>query len=141
MAFNVKYRCEFDTILGRSVRVDIEQDGTFTIQNLIAAGESPLFIEYANAEFDKLTGIRESKVRLAVLGGGSSGISASDFLTTSDTQCKLKIYIDDTLEWVGWMDNDQLSEPFRDTYYEITLSATDGISLLKNIELSDLTIT
>lgn len=138
MAFNVKYRCEFDTILNRSVRVDIEQDGTFTVQNLTAFGESPLYIEYPNAEFDKLTGIRESKVKLSILGGDELGITASDFLTTSDNQYKIKIYIDNTLEWIGWMDNDQLSEPFKDTLYEIVLSATDGISLLKNIPLVNL---
>jgi hypothetical protein len=138
MAFNVKYRCEFDTILGRSVKVDIEQDGTFTITKLTAFGESPLFIEYPNAEFDKLAGIRESRLRFTILGGDSAGVEALDFVTTSDTQYKIKVYIEDTLEWVGWLDNDKLFQPFQDGNYEITLSANDGLALLKNIELADL---
>lgn len=137
MAYNTKYRVEFETIKGNDVRIDIEEDAfAGSITDVIAYGQSPLVLEYPNAEFDKLTGIRESRVRLTVLGGDT--VFASDFVSTSDTQYKVKIYINSTLEWVGWLDNDRLSEPFRDGKYEIELTATDGLSLIKNIELSDL---
>lgn len=134
MAFAVKYRSEFDTIKGRRIRVDIEEDGAASITNITAFGQSPLKISYPNGEFDKLTGIRESKVEFLVL---NDVVTAADFLTTSDTQYKLKVYVNDTLEWVGWLDNDQLSETFIDTSTEIRLTATDGLSLIKNKELCD----
>lgn len=133
MAFAVKYRCEFDTIKGRTVKVDIEEDGAASITNLTAFGESPLKINYPNGEFDKLTGIRESKVEFLIL---NDVVTAADFLTTSDTQYKLKVYVNGTLEWLGWLDNDQLQETFVDTKTEIRLTATDGLSLIKSKELN-----
>jgi hypothetical protein len=86
MAYNTKYRIEFDTIKGRSVKVDIEEDGfSGSVTNIIASGETPLEINYPNGEFDKMTGIRESKIRIKVL---STNVDISDFLITSDTQYK-----------------------------------------------------
>lgn len=138
MAFAVKYRCQFSTIKGREVRVDIEEDGyAGSIIQLTAFGSDALIIKYPNAEFDKLTGVRESFMELSVCS--SSAISALDFITTSDVQLKVKVYIEDTLEWTGWLDNDQLQETFIDTITEIKLTANDGLSLLKNIQLSNTT--
>jgi len=135
MSYATKYRIEFDTIKGRSVKIDIEENGFGgSVTNLTAYGESPLEINYPNAEFDKLAGIRESKARFKILSGD---VSASDFLTTSDTQYKVKIYINGTVEWVGWLDNNYLSEPFLDTPVSIELSASDGLSLLKTTDLGD----
>jgi hypothetical protein len=136
MAYNTKYRIEFDTIKGRSVKVDIEEDGfSGSVTNLIASGETPLEINYPNGEFDKMTGIRESKIRIKVL---STNVDISDFLIISDTQYKVKVYINNTVEWLGWLDNDYITEEFLDTPVVIELSASDGLSLAKSIDLSDL---
>lgn len=135
MAYNTKYRLEFDTIKGRSIKLDIEEDGfAGSVTNLIAAGEIPVEITYPSGEFDKMTGIRESKVRIKVL---STNIDTTDFLITSDTQYKVKIYVNNTVEWVGWLDNDYITEEFLDTPVIIELSASDGLSLAKSIDLSD----
>ena len=135
MAFAVKYRIEFQTLKGRDVRIDIEENAfAGSITELTATG-NPLEINYPNAEFEKTAGIRESKVRIRIL---SDAVSAADFLTTSDTQYKVNIYINNTLEWAGWLDNDILREPFLDTPEQIELSATDGLSLLKSIPLANL---
>ena len=135
MAFAVKYRIEFETVKGRDVRIDIEEDAfAGSIIELTGTG-NPLEINYPNSEFEKAAGIRESKVRIRIL---SDVVTASDFLTTSDTQYKVLIYINSTLEWAGWLDNDILREPFLDTPEQIELSASDGLSLLKSIPLANL---
>ena len=135
MAYNTKYRIEFDTIKARSIKIDIEQDSfAGSITDLIASSESPLEISYRDGEFDKMCGIRESKVRMKLL---STNVDISDFLITSDTQYKVKIYVNNTVEWVGWLDNDYITEQYLDTPTEIELSASDGLSLAKSIELSD----
>jgi len=135
MAFATRYRIEFDTIKGRSVKVDIEQDGfSGTITNLIAATENPIEIQYPNAEFEQMTGIRESRARIRVL---AKNISAEDLLADTDTYFKIKVYINNNIEWIGWLDNDYINELFLDTNVVLEISANDGLSLIKSIELSD----
>lgn len=136
MAFATRYRIEFDTIKGRSVKIDIEQDEfAGTITNLIAATENPIEIQYPNAEFEKMTGIRESRARVRIL---AKNISAEDLLADNDTEYKIKIYINGNIEWVGWLDNDYINELFLDTGVVLEISANDGLSLIKEIELQGL---
>jgi len=136
MAYNTKYRIEFDTVKSRLIKLDIEEDGfAGSVTNLIGAGTTPVEITYPNGEFDKMTGIRESKVRIRIL---STNVDTTDFLITSDTQYKVKIYVNNTVEWAGWLDNDYITEEFLDTPVIIELSASDGLSLAKSIDVSDL---
>lgn len=136
MSYNTKYRIEFDTIKGRSIKLDIEEFAFVgSITYLTASGESPIEISYSNGEFDKMVGIRESKIRFKFL---STNVDTTDFLITSDTQYKVKIYVNGAVEWVGWLDNDYITEEFLDTPVEIELSASDGLSLAKSVDISDL---
>jgi hypothetical protein len=137
MAYATKYRLEFDSKFGRKIKLDIQEDAFGgSITALQGYGETPLTIEYNNGEFDKLTGIRESKINFSIVCDNT--ITASLFLTTSDTQFKVLVYVNGTLEWSGWLDNDRLQEQFIDTLRPIELSANDGLALLKNKELSNL---
>ncbi len=136
MAYNTKYKIEFDTVKGRSIKIDIEEDAfAGSITNLTASGDMPLEISYPDGEFDKMCGIRESRLRIKVI---SNNINTDDLLITSDTQYKVKVYVNNNVEWVGWLDNDYITEQFLDTTNEIELSASDGLSLIKSIELADL---
>lgn len=102
--------------------------------DLTPSSESPIELSYPNGEFDKMCPIRESKMRIKIL---SDVVTFQDFVITQDTQFKVKLYVNNNLEWLGWLDNDYITEPFLDFANEIELSANDGISFLKTAELSD----
>lgn len=117
--------------------------------NLTASTQSPLILEYPNGKFEKMCPIRESKLRLKIL---SDNVSYEDFTIEFDTQYKIKLYIapkydpitneyvqisESNLEWLGWLDNDYITQPYLDIPSEIELSGSDGLSTLKTRKLVD----
>ncbi|MFO0089876.1 MAG: hypothetical protein ACK518_03660 [bacterium] len=116
---------------GTGIEVSVTPD---PIIDLKGYSETPIELNYPNGEFDKMCPIRESRMRIKVL---ADVVNAEDFYITKETQYKVKLYINSNIEWVGWLDNDYITEPFLDTNVFIELSANDGLSLLKNIPLQD----
>ena len=136
MAYEVKYRLDFYTKLNRLVSVRILEDEYSGDPIRLMGSDNPLELDYGNAEFDKMTGIRESKARISFM---SIGVTVDEFLTESDTDLKVEIYFNNDVnpQWVGWVDSQNLNTKLLDTSEVIDLSASDGLNFLKETELSD----
>lgn len=140
--YSLRIDGEFSSEVSNAGVLSFEPGATDILVNLTAASQSPLILEYPNGKFEKMCPIRESKIRLKIL---SNNVSYDDFTIEFDTQYKIKLYIgpknneidDQDLVWLGWLDNDYITQPFLDIPTEIELSGNDGLSLLKTRKLVD----
>jgi len=143
MAWGVKYRGEFaDLTYSGSVNgllwtIDIEQDGyTGSISEMVMGGD-PMTFEYLSPGDQLIMGvIKGSKVTV-------NAISETNFQYTSlysaeNFKYRVSIYYGDTptLCWRGYLTS-EYSEPYDDVPYTVSITANDGLGLLKDIAYLD----
>ena len=131
MAFSVKYRTEFSSISGNDIRIDIEQDGYGgSVTYLTSLGGS---LSYPDGDKSKLSDVKISELSFGVL------IQVpEDLQPLTDTYYKVKLYIDGVINWVGWVVSGGLSYSLNDGLKQVTVVAKDGLHLLSEDSLTDL---
>lgn len=137
MAYNVKYRAEFTDILGVDWRVDIEEEDYAGAIIYMQASGDPLKIEYLTYSDDLLTDpIKGSTATLNI--ECTVNFQYVDLYNEADMKYKFKIYQGDTptLYWQGWVSNDY-TEPYDTPPYSVSITASDGLGLLKYIDFKD----
>ncbi len=139
MAFATKYRIEFDTDRGNSVKIDLQQDAfAGSITNVTGMSAS---LVRADGDRDKIAGVRASSLQFSILCNDT--LTPDLFFTQSDTETKVILYFNGVLNWVGWLDSSAFEFPFFDNNIEFKLTARDGLHLLdkavlKNFFLDDI---
>lgn len=128
MAFEVKYRAEFSTTKGNNVRIDILEDAVIASITSITVGV--VSFSRPDGRLDKFTGVRQSEIDFEVFI--DDNINPDDFLTTSDTQYRVILYVNDEINFVGWLDTNGYKYQLADSNYLINLNAKDGLHLLEN---------
>jgi hypothetical protein len=131
----IKYRAEWTDILGLDWKVDLSDvNYNGSITTLQATG-NPLVIEYLSSSQELLEGpIRGSRADLKVYS--DADFTLIDLYTVQDQQYKMSVYYysgTDILFWEGYVMADNYSEPYSHTSYEVIISASDGLGVLKNI--------
>ena len=133
MAYNTKYRIEFGTIKNKNVKIDIQENAFGgSITNLKGANAT---LSYSDGDRSKLHGLRRSSLTFGVYCADI--IDPQIFLTQTGIELKVKLYYDDILSWVGWVDNYDLQIQFRDQI-SVSVKASDGLHLLENAKLVNL---
>lgn len=136
MAYEVHYTIPFKTLTGIDCHFDIlENDYAGDVVTLTGAGRSPVVHSWDAA--DILDPIQGSKCVVQYMYE-RGGVSIADFITTDETKFRGDLYVNDELQFTGFMVIDDFSEPFLMPPTPVTLTFTDGISLLDNVLLSDL---
>lgn len=137
MAFAVKYRTEFTDILGVDWRVDIEKNNYVgSILQMQTTG-NPLRIEYLTPSDDLLSDpIKGSTAKLNI--ECTTNFQYIDLYNEADMTYKFKVYYGSTptLYWQGWVSNDY-SEPYDTVPYTVSITALDGLGLLKYIDFKN----
>jgi hypothetical protein len=131
------YRCEFQDILGLQWKVDIEEwlSSQGAITNMIATGD-PLNIEFLSDSQELFDSpIKGSRANLTIY-------SETDFqwiamYSSGNFEKRMCIYHGATLYWKGFVLADSYSEPYDGVAYPVTISAADGLGVLKNLKYDD----
>ena len=129
----VKYYSEFDQLDSRTnsmatIRVELSKDSFEGTPIGLIMGGDPLSIEFPNV--DKMEAIRGSRTVIRYIR--DDNFDAQELYTDQEQEWKVTIYKDSQVIWRGFVIPDGCSEPFMDAPFNITISAVDGLALLKN---------
>jgi hypothetical protein len=139
MAFGTKYRCEFSDELLVDWKWDIQVDpDPGSIITLQASGE-PLSIEWYGEDDILEQNIMGSKASLSV--ETLTDFALSDIFTSDNLSKKVLIYQNGNLFWSGWILANEYQEPYDGVPFSVTISAVDGLGLLKDFNFEDLAYT
>ena len=126
---------------GEDWRVDILEDGYGGDPTTMRPTGEPLVFDWPG-DGDDVFGqnIRGSQASINVYS--DTDFEYSELFTSDGLEFKVNIYYDTTtLFWTGWINADTWSEPYRPTSYPVTITANDGLGLLKGFDFTDLSIT
>jgi hypothetical protein len=126
MAYEIKYKGNFTSLLGNRFVIDILEDGFVgdpTIVKIVTAS-----LNYPDGDRDIYTPIRSSNLAFQVLC--NIDLPASSFLTETQYQYKVNLYRDEVLAWCGWLDSKELKMPLKDVNHAVDLVAKDGLNIL-----------
>lgn len=140
----VDYKIEFRDVYDDFWRVWIRDTTGVgnTVTNLKAATTSPLRIKTVNNAEDALTPIRAKEVQIHYLDEGTTGV---ELFSGDGPDNKWRVEVehipvgspDTIMEFIGFLQLDDLSEPMRVGTNVVELTATDKLGSLKDVPIKD----
>lgn len=143
MSYGVRYICEWQSPMRDCYKYKVrilEKDYMGDADVLYPTGDF-LSVTYGAMDDGELVAFKPSEARLSLLCKEDGDPYVSLF-TTDPMRYKLEIYREVSLgnsrcEWVGYLTAGTYAQDYANPPYRISLRATDGIALLKNIEYLD----
>lgn len=131
MAYGKIYISEFTSIGQQDYLLEIyKKDYVGTFKNITSS--SVPVVQRWNTD-DPKPGIKGCALDIELLNEGN--VSLQDFYAVEDDTFLVKFYWGSKLLFIGYLVNDDSSEPLLDYTHSIKLSATDNLGLLKDISL------
>lgn len=134
MAWSVKYRAELDSIKGNQIIVDILEDAT--IASITTLQIQDIKLNRPDGFPNKLTGVLQTDLTFTILVDNVN-IQPSDFTTTSDTQYRVYLYVNDEINFKGFLDSSNIKFQLGDSNILVQLVARDGLHLLDKAQLKN----
>ena len=137
MAKAEKYRYSFKTLEGQTCTVRFDFEGWVGASTTLAAADRPFILKEYNGDEDIFKPLRPQIAEMNFIAS-ASGVSIDDFLMNNDTD--VLVYFDFGTwgnYWIGYLLQDDFQEVWEDTNHIITITASEGIGLLKNKDLSN----
>jgi hypothetical protein len=125
------YNCLNEKLLIELYKKDIEPD---EVTDLMATSFS---VQYPIGEGDKFDTIISCEARLTLFLQNSDDQTFEDFIVTFPDEWKMIAYDDDEVVFAGFLTPGEGRAEFQDKPYDVTLSAVDGLGLLKGVPLTN----
>jgi hypothetical protein len=132
MAYILKYQGEFDSISEVGYRVEILEKDYSGPNYQLQLAAAPVVHNW-NTD-DPKAPVKGSSLSIKYLNKGS--IPIESFYSNADDQFQVVFYQGSKVLFVGYLVQDDCTEPMVDYTHEVLLSANDNLGLLKDIELN-----
>jgi hypothetical protein len=139
MAWVTKYQLEWADIFNVQGVAYIQEDAFAGSVTTLKGTGTPVKFEYLSDSDDILDPIKETRVKLNVLS--FTHFALSDLYSVGDMQFRVLITIGGNTVFDGFILPGCYEEPYEDVPYPSTITASDGLGLLKNILYKYTTVT
>lgn len=138
MAYTETYKVEFKNEQSQTVVATIyHKDGpVVTVQNYMAVNVELNDRAEGQTKYDSTIINRE--LTLTLWTENAQDITWETFITAEHDEWKVIVMVDNDYYFHGFITPDEGNSPFQDKPYEVTLRATNGLALLKDVDLVDL---
>lgn len=130
-----RFRIEFSDIKAIEWRISIGETSFAGSYTSLQATGNPLRFAYENSSDDVFDPIRPSYATFEVLS--TTNFALQDFYSLEDKYFTVDIYQNEALYWKGFIETRNYREVYEPVKYPVSIKATDGLSLLKDILYAD----
>jgi hypothetical protein len=135
MAFEVKYRINFNTLEGDACIVDMLFDNYVGSVIILDPSARPFVLREFNNDEDLYKPLRPQQAEINFIS--QTGISINDFIGNSDEFCRVEFFHGGGRYWSGFILQDDVQEEWSDQKHIINLRASENLGSLKTIALAD----
>ena len=135
MAYGLKYTTTYCDVYGVQCQVRIFEDDYIGASTELEAQTTPFLLTYEATSDFKFEPIRPSSASINLVLG--NGLEFDEIWTADERKYKIEHYINNILDWTGFVVPNGYSHNFTGGLYYATLEATDGLGLLEGVVFRD----
>lgn len=137
MAYHLHHTASFFNCLNEQIVVELYKNDVVP-DDVTELRATSCTVQYPTGEGDKFDPIISCEAKLVLYLEDSDAEEFDDFIVTFADEWKMIVYDDGQMVFVGFLTPGEGRAEFQDKPYEVTLSAVDGIGLLKGEALTKL---
>ena len=130
-----RWRIEFSDLQKVEWRISIADPDFTGSYTLLKATGNPLNFAYDNESDDVFDPMRPSRATFEVYS--ETNFALLDLYSVEDMHYPVTIYCNEALFWSGYIETQNYAEVYEPVPYAVSITATDGLSILENILFAD----
>ena len=126
MSYGLKYRLLFDSVSGSVHEIKILESGYTGVVELRSLGNAPIL------KMDDNDAVHGTSLEVNIETKFEGDLK--EFYTVDSKKFRVEVWREDVLFWVGYVLPELYSEPYISAPCDISVTASDGLGILKNID-------